>query len=234
MDYMDPEAVAGPSTVPWDKEKVNTVYLTGRLGQDVELRQVANGGVVARARLAVRRPVCPGQPEETDWFNMEGWDDVARSMQQHLQKGASVQVAGRIAFETYTGRDNVPRMAAKVKVREFHHVEPLVRQLESDAGGDSWAPSPPTPTAVAAAADGGGYAEKAEKRRAEWDAFFNSPEVWWDNRESKKNPRAPDFKHKMTGEGLWIDSKLNPADLEERIREMDEEDYAPDNPNPPF
>nr|PNR53240.1 hypothetical protein PHYPA_009616 [Physcomitrium patens] len=27
---------------------------------------------------------------------------------------------------------------------------------------------------------------------------------WWDNRFNNVNPRAPDFKHKITKKGLWI------------------------------
>lgn len=41
-----------------------------------------------------------------------------------------------------------------------------------------------------------------------WQVFFTNPFEWWDNRKSKKNPRQPDFKHKDTGEALW----LNPND----------------------
>ncbi|CAI0558273.1 unnamed protein product [Linum tenue] len=37
-----------------------------------------------------------------------------------------------------------------------------------------------------------------------WQLLFRSPNEWWDNRLDKRNPRAPDFKHKDTGEALWI------------------------------
>ncbi|KHN13672.1 Protein OSB2, chloroplastic [Glycine soja] len=29
---------------------------------------------------------------------------------------------------------------------------------------------------------------------------------WWDNRLNKRNAKAPDFKHKETSKGLWLDS----------------------------
>lgn len=41
-----------------------------------------------------------------------------------------------------------------------------------------------------------------------WHVFFANPYEWWDNRQSKPNKRHPDFKHKGTGEVLW----LNPHD----------------------
>lgn len=37
-----------------------------------------------------------------------------------------------------------------------------------------------------------------------WQIFFANPSEWWDNRNSKLKPGAPDFKHKDTGEALWI------------------------------
>lgn len=39
-----------------------------------------------------------------------------------------------------------------------------------------------------------------------WKDLVESPLKWWDNRRSKRNPKAPDFKHKETGKGLWVSS----------------------------
>ncbi|XP_020091635.1 protein OSB1, mitochondrial-like isoform X2 [Ananas comosus] len=51
-------------------------------------------------------------------------------------------------------------------------------------------------------------AEKDRERLHLWHVFFANPYEWWDNRQSKPNIRHPDFKHKGTGEVLW----LNPHD----------------------
>ncbi|QHO13665.1 hypothetical protein HN873_052952 [Arachis hypogaea] len=37
-----------------------------------------------------------------------------------------------------------------------------------------------------------------------WNDLVNNPTKWWDNRIDKRNPKAPDFKHKETGEVLWL------------------------------
>ncbi|XP_062077452.1 protein OSB3, chloroplastic/mitochondrial-like isoform X3 [Humulus lupulus] len=39
-----------------------------------------------------------------------------------------------------------------------------------------------------------------------WKDLLENPNKWWDNRVDKKSERAPDFKHKETGEGLWLSS----------------------------
>eukprot|EP00892_Ulva_mutabilis_P005606 jgi/Ulvmu1/3417/UM016_0036.1 len=58
------------------------------------------------------------------------------------------------------------------------------------------------PAAAAGASRGSGAGDMA----ALWEEFRTSPQSFWDNREGKRNPRAPDFKHKETGKGLWIES----------------------------
>lgn len=37
-----------------------------------------------------------------------------------------------------------------------------------------------------------------------WKNLVENRNKWWDNRVDKRNPKAPDFKHKDSGEGLWL------------------------------
>ncbi|KAJ7540213.1 hypothetical protein O6H91_10G005500 [Diphasiastrum complanatum] len=53
-----------------------------------------------------------------------------------------------------------------------------------------------------------------------WQGFFSDPSQWWDNRLTKKSPKYPDFKHKRTLEGLWVDSWLNPSWVKEKMASM--------------
>lgn len=48
------------------------------------------------------------------------------------------------------------------------------------------------------------YPEWNRKRLLLWQTFFANPYEWTDCRKTKQNPKAPDFKHKSTGEALWI------------------------------
>ncbi|KAJ7231026.1 hypothetical protein O6H91_Y458200 [Diphasiastrum complanatum] len=54
-----------------------------------------------------------------------------------------------------------------------------------------------------------------------WQEFFLDPSQWWDNRLMKKSPKYPDFKHKSTNEGLWIESWLNPPWVKPKIITME-------------
>ncbi|KAJ7565312.1 hypothetical protein O6H91_02G056300 [Diphasiastrum complanatum] len=53
-----------------------------------------------------------------------------------------------------------------------------------------------------------------------WQEFFSDPSQWWDNRFIKKSPKYPDFRHKSTHEGLWIEGWLNPSWVKEKMAPM--------------
>ncbi|KAJ7546162.1 hypothetical protein O6H91_08G027800 [Diphasiastrum complanatum] len=53
-----------------------------------------------------------------------------------------------------------------------------------------------------------------------WQEFFSDPSQWWDNRLTKKSPNYPDFKHKRTLEGLWVDGCWNPSWVKEKMASM--------------
>ncbi|XP_026431195.1 protein OSB2, chloroplastic-like [Papaver somniferum] len=39
-----------------------------------------------------------------------------------------------------------------------------------------------------------------------WKNLIDDPTNWWDNRAKKLNPKAPDFRNKVTREGIWLSS----------------------------
>jgi hypothetical protein len=50
-------------------------------------------------------------------------------------------------------------------------------------------------------------AKKSDGKEQYWEELAANPSAFWDNRDTKTNPKAPDFKHKDSGEALWLDSK---------------------------
>jgi hypothetical protein len=53
-----------------------------------------------------------------------------------------------------------------------------------------------------------------------WQVFFANPNEWWDQRKRKKNPNQPDFKHKDTGEALWL-KKYDPPWVTRQLELLD-------------
>ncbi|CAA3003999.1 Hypothetical predicted protein, partial [Olea europaea subsp. europaea] len=54
-----------------------------------------------------------------------------------------------------------------------------------------------------------------------WKAFFANPLEWWHNRKNKRSPNYPDFKHKDTGEALWVESRYNPPWVKSQLAILD-------------
>ncbi|KAJ7552177.1 hypothetical protein O6H91_06G045400 [Diphasiastrum complanatum] len=50
-----------------------------------------------------------------------------------------------------------------------------------------------------------------------WKKFFSDPSQWLDHRFDKTNVRYPDFKHKKSQEGLWLDKKSTPYWVEAQL-----------------
>lgn len=53
--------------------------------------------------------------------------------------------------------------------------------------------------------------EAPKDKPALWAELASNPEKWFDNREDKRSEKAPDFKRKGTGEGLWLEFKGSSA-----------------------
>ncbi|KNA12735.1 hypothetical protein SOVF_123010, partial [Spinacia oleracea] len=62
--------------------------------------------------------------------------------------------------------------------------------------------------------------QKKNNRLLLWQTFFANPDEWYDNRKNKKNPKQPDFKHKSSGEALWL-SERGPEWINKKIEELD-------------
>ncbi|KAL2502783.1 Protein OSB3 [Forsythia ovata] len=56
--------------------------------------------------------------------------------------------------------------------------------------------------------DGQGFTPRKNDGKSDdsWKNLVENPDKWWDNRSNKRNPKQPDFKHKETGEVLWLNS----------------------------
>ncbi|KAJ7519277.1 hypothetical protein O6H91_20G031400 [Diphasiastrum complanatum] len=64
---------------------------------------------------------------------------------------------------------------------------------------------------------------RASQQRREnklWKQFFSDTSQWWDHRFDKANSKYPDFKHKETQEGLWIDRWSTPQWVKAKLSAM--------------
>jgi len=78
---------------------LNKVMLIGQLGRDPEMRYTPSGRPVTSFSLASSRSWTTADGErrdETEWFNIVSWGSLAEICKQHLHKGQTVYVEGRL------------------------------------------------------------------------------------------------------------------------------------------
>ena len=96
---------------------LNKVMIIGNLGQDPEMRYTANGAPVTTFTVAVNRnhQTPEGErKEETEWFNVVAWRQLAEQCSQYLQKGRRVFVEGRLQTRSWDGADGQRRQRIEV------------------------------------------------------------------------------------------------------------------------
>ncbi|XP_010500296.1 PREDICTED: protein OSB1, mitochondrial-like isoform X1 [Camelina sativa] len=127
------------------------------------------------------------------------WDAMARMCIAHLKPNDHILVSGRLASYSKSSSDESCGLdfGYQVNLTEVNYAAvPPSHVLDSQISEKP----------ISAAEDG--IEESKNDEIYLWQVFFSNPYEWWDNRRSKKNPRQPDFKHKDTGEALWLGSDL--------------------------
>ncbi|KAK1301179.1 hypothetical protein QJS10_CPB13g00198 [Acorus calamus] len=139
-------------------------------------------------------------------LNLE--DEWAELCLEHLKPNDFVFVTGCLGSYEKMYRYGELRVLYKVNVKELNFIMPNYPghkdeclQVEANVKQNSLSDRKPV-------SDGLSNKEKERDRLRLWQVFLANPREWWDNRRKEKHPKAPDFKHKDTGEVLWI----NPDD----------------------
>ena len=100
----------------------NRVQLLGFLGQDVDLRELAQGNKLARLSLATNdfKKAANGQTEKvTTWHNLVAWGQTAEQMSADLAKGQKVFVEGKIVYRQYETKTGEKRSQTDIVVNSF-------------------------------------------------------------------------------------------------------------------
>lgn len=100
--------------------------LIGNLGIDPVVKYLENNRVVAQFTLATNEAYMDKNGErkvETEWHNIEVWDQLAKSVDQLkmkglLKKGTQVYVEGKIRSELYKDQNGLEVMRKKIKANQ--------------------------------------------------------------------------------------------------------------------
>ena len=96
---------------------LNKILVIGNVGTDPEMRYTPNGHPVTSFRLATSRTYTTSEGErreETEWFTVTAWRQLAEQVNQYVIKGRRVYAEGRLKSDTWTGNDGQVRFRNEI------------------------------------------------------------------------------------------------------------------------
>jgi len=105
---------------------LNKIMLIGNLGRDPELQVTSDGTPFTRFSIAVNRNTKTStgeKKEETEWFNVVAWRQLAEICERYLHKGSKVYIEGRLTQRKYTDKNGLERTSVEVQATDMEMLD---------------------------------------------------------------------------------------------------------------
>jgi single-strand DNA-binding protein len=116
---------------------LNKVLLIGNLGCDPEMRYTPSGRPVTSFSLYTSRSWTSAdgeRREETEWFNIVTWGNLAEICKQYLNKGQQVYIEGRLQTRGWEDESGKKHFRTEVVANEMI----MLGQKPSTEGTDTY------------------------------------------------------------------------------------------------
>ncbi len=119
---------------------LNKIMLIGNLGRDPEMSYTPSGKAITKFSLAVSRRTRDRETgdrrEETQWFSIVAWDQLAETCNSYLHKGSKVYIEGRMTSRKYTDREGQERTVWDVTAENMEMLDPKGASQSTSSGGE--------------------------------------------------------------------------------------------------
>lgn len=105
--------------------------MIGNLTKDVECRTTQSGVKVANFTIAINRRMKNNGEQQTDFFNIVAWRQLAELCERYLSKGKKVAVTGSIQTRTYE-KDGVKHSAWDIVADEVEFLSPADKGMRKE------------------------------------------------------------------------------------------------------
>lgn len=121
---------------------LNSIIIHGRLTKDTELKKTSGNADVLAFSIANDRFV-NGQ-KKTDFFDVIAWNQNAKFIHGHFNKGDNIIIVGRLQTREYTAQDGTTRKVCEIVVDRVEfagggqkaETKPVTTAQESAVSGD--------------------------------------------------------------------------------------------------
>ena len=132
---------------------LNKIMVIGNVGTDPEMRYTPSGSPVTTFRIATSRSYTAQDNErkqETEWFTVVAWNNLAEQVNQYLTKGRRAYVEGRIKSHSFQGNDGQMRFRNEIVASRVLFLD---RPSDTENQGDDFTVSSDFETVVSGADD---------------------------------------------------------------------------------
>jgi single-strand DNA-binding protein len=101
---------------------LNKIMIIGHLGRDPEMRYTPSGRPVTTFTVAVSRSwntVDGERHNETEWFNIVAWGNLAEICKQYLYKGQQVYIEGRLQTRRWEDKEGQKHTSVEIVASEM-------------------------------------------------------------------------------------------------------------------
>ena len=101
---------------------LNKVMIIGHLGRDPEMRNTPSGKPVTTFPVATSRTWNTSDGErhnETEWFNVVSWGNLAEICKQYLLKGQQVYIEGRLQTRRWEDSEGTKHTSVEIVASEM-------------------------------------------------------------------------------------------------------------------
>jgi len=101
---------------------LNKVMIIGHLGRDPEMRYTPSGRPVTTFTVATSRSWNTSDGErhnETEWFNIVTWGNLAEICKQYLTKGQQVYIEGRLQTRKWEDNEGTKHISVEIVANEM-------------------------------------------------------------------------------------------------------------------
>ncbi|XP_010938617.1 protein OSB3, chloroplastic/mitochondrial [Elaeis guineensis] len=187
-----PKDLPRPSEVPFQPRVANLVHLVGTVGVPVQLQTLPNG-MYAAVSVLVQENTKKGLPQF--WIPIIFQGDLAQCAACYLKENDLIYITGQLSGDAppFTVKD------AQTKIQVLAHSISFVQKECPEKEGQKVSEKHEV------ASDSSAELEENSSVLHLWNDLLANPHEWWDNRSSQSYPKSAAFKHKESGQLLWID-----------------------------
>lgn len=103
---------------------MNQFFFIGNLTKDPEVRTTNAGIKVCNFTIAINRRMKNNGEQQTDFFNIVAWRQLAELCEKYLSKGKKVAITGSIQMRNYEDKNGIKRTAVDFLADEVEFLSP--------------------------------------------------------------------------------------------------------------